>query len=87
VEQTTSVGPVHQALEYSSEGFALSGGLGANVTFSLTEQAKLNLSYEHSWLGEVTELHVPENPDEQPASFSGGTASRSFVEVGLEFSF
>ncbi len=87
IAQYTSFSGVSQELSYAKSDFTLSGGLGAHVSWRPFANTTLRLSVEHSWLGDVTELHVPENPSEQPASFGGGTVTRDFVKVSFTYRF
>jgi len=87
VSQFTSYGSVSQDLDTSGHDFTLAGGIGANVNWKFTPSTTLTLSYEHSWLGDVTSVHIPPNPDEQPATFGSDTAWRDFIEAGMRVTF
>ena len=87
ITQFTSFSSVSQELAYDKSGFTLSGGIGAHVSWRPAPNTTLRLSFEHSCLGDVTWLSVPENPSAQPAYFSSGVVSRDFVKGSVAFRF
>jgi len=74
-------GGVTQELNHSDSGFTVSGALRAGINWSLSERTSVSFKYEYSRLGAVTEVHVPQNPDEQPAFFDSGYIERHFARA------
>ena len=87
ITQFTSFSSVSQNLTYDTSGFTWSGGIGAHVSWRPSPNTTLRLSFDHSCLGDVTQLNVPENPSAQPAYFSSGVVSRDFVKGSVAFRF
>ena len=87
ITQFTSFSSVSQDLAYNTRSFTWSGGIGAHVSWRPASNTTLRLSFEHSCLGDVTQLNVPENPTGQPAYFSSGVVSRDFVKGSVAFRF
>jgi hypothetical protein len=85
--QYTSLGGIEQTLEEEFSGFVVGGSAGASIAYALTEGLSLELSYEKSCLPGVAGLHVPANPDEQPAHFESDTVKRDFYRANLNFRF
>jgi hypothetical protein len=78
---------VSQELRDESSGFALSGGVGAHVSYEISDRLRLKFSVEHSCLAGITELVVPENPDQQPAYFDETKVVRTFFGAELDLRF
>ena len=80
ITQFTSFSSVSQDLAYNTRSFTWSGGIGAHVSWRPAPNTTLRLSFEHSCLGDVTQLNVPENPTGSPpisrAVLSVATSSR-----------
>jgi hypothetical protein len=87
ISQFTSFGSVSQELRDESNGFALSGGVGAHASYEISDKFRVKLSVEHSCLAGVTELLVPENPDGQPAHFDQTKVARTFFGIELDYHF
>jgi hypothetical protein len=87
ISQYTSYGDVYQEIDRSTRGISFSGGIGANVRLALRQNSSVSLSYEHSCLGDVTTVHVPQNPDEQPAFLASERMQRDFFKAELELKF
>ncbi len=87
IAQENSIGSVSQQLSYDASGFTLSGGIGVHLTWHPRPNLSVRFSLEHSCLGDVTQLYVPANPNEQPAHFGSGLVTRDFGKLGLSLRF
>lgn len=74
---------VTQQLEFSNDNFKVSAGVRTNLQYDFTPTLSLKVSYEYSRLAGVSEVHVPANPNEQPAFFDSGPVDRHFGRIEL----
>ena len=88
--QTTNVGGGNQVIQhyrYQDTGFVVGGGLSVNADYAITPTWTIGAGYEFDIVPEVTAVYAPENPNEQPISFSGEAVKQHKLTIRVAASF
>ncbi|MEE2525374.1 hypothetical protein V0U79_03275 [Hyphobacterium sp. HN65] len=81
------VASVSQNFNYSESNTTFNYGARLSYGYSFSNNFGLELNYEKSWLGDVTFVETPANPNQQPVRFTTDEVERDFWRLGVRLRY